>query len=129
MICVFFLMTGNSTCTTTPHLYFYCPTTATCILLSQTCDTINDCGMYEDEKGCTPCTSSQIFCGGTKCIPDSLACDKANDCGSQYPYIDEQGCKSYVFRINTCIFRPFPPIKPQPNRVCLYSLILNQSLF
>uniref|UniRef100_A0A8W8LAI7 EGF-like domain-containing protein n=1 Tax=Magallana gigas TaxID=29159 RepID=A0A8W8LAI7_MAGGI len=63
-----------------------------CILESDKCNHINDCGDNSDEMDkCTykPCLGDQMTCDNYKCVNQTSVCDGKDDCGDAS---DEKGC-------------------------------------
>ncbi|XP_065929005.1 low-density lipoprotein receptor-related protein 8-like [Magallana gigas] len=69
-----------------------------CILESDKCNHINDCGDNSDEMDkCTykPCLGDQMTCDNYKCVNQTSVCDGKDDCGDAS---DEKGCGEYLMK-------------------------------
>uniref|UniRef100_A0A0B8RY40 Complement factor I n=1 Tax=Philothamnus irregularis TaxID=1899461 RepID=A0A0B8RY40_9SAUR len=51
-----------------------------CVLLTRTCDGMNDCGDLSDELCCKACKRKHFHCNSDVCIPSSYVCNNELDC-------------------------------------------------
>ncbi|XP_014393375.1 PREDICTED: low-density lipoprotein receptor-related protein 1B isoform X1 [Myotis brandtii] len=65
-----------------------------CVMETQTCDGINDCGDSSDEDVCASCPEGMVGCDKGKCILESLVCDGEADCadGTDEPTTCGKSC-------------------------------------